>query len=68
MTDTPLIWTKNGNVPVNSLRYDQRWTDTPDEVMFEEFWFAADGELMKNNCHKLAKKQLTTSGEQAAMA
>lgn len=68
MTDTPLIWTSKGNVPISSLRYEHRWEDTPDETTFSEFWFAEDGELVKNNCHKLAKKQLTSLGEQAVMA
>jgi hypothetical protein len=68
MNDTPLIWTLHGNLPVDSLRYEQRWEDDENEVTFSEFWFAADGELVKNNCHKLAKRQLTIGGEQARMA
>ncbi len=64
----PLIYTSKGNVPLASLKYEHRWEDTPDEVTFSEFWYAEDGELVKNNCHKLAKKQLSVFGEQAAMA
>jgi len=63
----PLIYTARGNLPVSSLRYEHVWEDTPDALFFKEFWFAEDGELVKNNCHGLAKKQLTIGGEQAAM-
>jgi len=68
MQNEPLIWTLYGNLPVNSLKYEHKWEDTPEEVTFSEFWFTQEGELVKNNCHKLAKKQLPISGEQAAMA
>jgi len=67
-TETPLIWTSRGNVPVNSLRYEHRWSDGEDVLKLEEFWYAEDGELVKNNCHALAKRQLTIGGEQALMA
>ncbi len=64
----PLIWTSLGNVPISSLKYEHAWEDTPDEVTFMERWLDEYGEVVKNNCHKLAKKQLSFSGEQAAMA
>ena len=67
MHNEPLIHTSKGNVPIASLRYEHRWEDTPDALFFKEFWFADNGELVKNNCHALAKKQLTIGGEQAAM-
>jgi len=68
LNDTPLIYTAKGNVPIDTLRYEHRWEDTPDETTLYESWFAADGELVKNNCHKLARRPLTIGGEQAAMA
>ncbi len=64
----PLIWTSKGNVPLSSLKYEHRWEETPDEVTFEERWYDEAGEVVKNNCHKLAKKQLSVFGESAAMA
>jgi len=67
MTDVPLIFTSRGNVPIESLRYEHRWTQNDDMVIFEEFWFAEDGEIVKNNKHALAKKPLSISGEQACM-
>lgn len=62
--DEPLIFTSRGNVLVSSLRYEHKWEDTDDAVFFREFWYAEDGELVKNNCHALAKKQLSITGEQ----
>jgi hypothetical protein len=64
VNEEPLIWTSKGNVPIASLRYEHAWEDTADAVIFREAWFTADGELVKNNCHALAKKQLSVSGEQ----
>ncbi len=61
----PLIFTSKGNIPITSLRYEHRWEDNEDETTFAEFWYAADGELVKNNCHKLTKKQLSVFGEAA---
>ncbi len=64
----PLIWTSLGNVPLSSLKYEHQWVETPEEITFMERWFDEYGELVKNNCHKLAKRQLTMGSEQAAMA
>lgn len=68
MNETPLIWTARGNVPIDSLRYEHKWEDTDDALFLKEFWYAEDGELVKSNCHGLAKRQLSIGGEQAAMA
>jgi hypothetical protein len=68
MNETPLIWTSKGNVPIDSLTYQHKWIDDPQEVTFLEAWIDESGEVVKNNCHKLAKRQLTIGGEQAAMA
>ncbi len=64
----PLMWTARGNLPLSSLRYEHQWTDSPEEITFAEAWYAADGVLVKNNVHKLAKKQMTIGGEQAVVA
>ena len=46
MNDTPLIFTARGNVPIDTLRYEHRWEDAPDETTLYESWFAEDGELV----------------------
>jgi hypothetical protein len=67
MNETPLIFTSKGNVPIDSLRYEHEWIDSPEMLIFHERWF--DGsELVKNNAHAYAKQALTIGGEQAAMA
>lgn len=68
MTDEPLIYTKNGNVPIASLRYEHKWVDGPEVLMFEEAWFdKTTGELVKNNAHGYAKNGISISGEQVRM-
>ena len=54
----PLMWTIRGNVPVDSLKYEHRWTETDDETVFEELWYFSDGTLARNNCHKRMKRLL----------
>jgi hypothetical protein len=67
MNETPLIFTSKGNVPIDSLRYEHEWKDSPEALVFHERWF--DGaELVKNNVHAYGKQPLTIGGEQAAMA
>ena len=68
MNDTPLIYTANGNVPVNSLTYDKDWTITDDLIVFSEVWRDDTGAIVKNNVHMYAKKGLPQLGAvQAAM-
>jgi hypothetical protein len=68
MSDTPLIWTSKGNVPIDSLTYKHGWVDTEKYIAFEERWYDATGELVKNNTHAYAKSGLVMGGEQAVMA
>ena len=66
--DKPLIYTKNGNVPIDSLRYEHEWIDGPEVLVFHERWFDIEtGELMKNNMHGYVKKGLVIGAEQAQM-
>jgi hypothetical protein len=67
MQETPLIWTSKGNLPIDSLRYEHHWIDTPDETTLHERWFDASGEVVKNNVHMFGRKQLTFASEQAAV-
>jgi hypothetical protein len=68
-TAEPLMWTKDGNVPESSLRYEHEWMNNPKEVILHERWFSKEtGELMRNNCHMLAKESIPAiGGEQAVM-
>lgn len=65
--DEPLIYTKNGNVPEKSLRYEKEWLVGGEIIMFREFWYDAEGDLVKNNVHAYATKGLQIGAEQAVM-
>ena len=65
--DTPLIYTSKGNVPIDTLRYEHRWSETEDYVSFEEIWYDQSGELVKNSRHVLAKKPLIIGVEQVVV-
>ncbi len=68
MTEKPLIYTKNGNVPMDSVRYEHEWVDGESVLMLHERWYDIEtGELVKNNMHGYAKKGFLIGGEQAAM-
>ncbi len=68
MTETPLIYTSRGNVPIDSLRYEHEWVDTPQMLILHERWFDKDsGELVKNNSHGYVKRGASIDGQQAQM-
>lgn len=60
----PLIYTSEGNVPIDSLTYNKNWTVTDEMVVFSEGWFNKDGTLVKNNVHIYSLKSLDAAGEQ----
>lgn len=52
-TDTePLIFTSRGNLPIASLRYENRREDVPGKVVFIEEYFLGD-ESVKRSVHIL---------------
>ena len=60
--DTPLIYTSNGNVPVDSLVYEKDWQITEDMIVFTEVWRDDSGAIVKNNVHMYALKGLPPMG------
>ena len=48
----PLIYTKRGNLPISSLRYEAKREDTPGNVVFIEEYFL-DNESVKRSVHVL---------------
>lgn len=60
----PLIWTKNGNVPIASLGYEESWQITDEIIILTEVWRDETGELVKNNVHIYAKKGLPSLGSE----
>ena len=62
-TETPLIWTTKGNLPVADLEYKTAWIDHEDYLSFSEQYFLGD-ELVKSNAHIYSKKPLEFFGVQ----
>ena len=54
MTDTPLIHTSRGNLPVADLAYSTTWEDTAAATVFIEEYRLA-GEVVKRSVHALSK-------------
>jgi hypothetical protein len=66
--DTPMIWTCKGNLPIDSLTMQVRWTVSEDEICFEEFYYDASGEEVKHSAHKfLPKASLPIGAQQGSM-
>lgn len=56
-TETPLIWTTEGNLPVDSLSYETRWEDTDEYTKFVET-YRLNGEVVKESAHVYCKRPL----------
>lgn len=50
-TETPLVWTMNGNVPAESLSYATAWEITPAYIKFTETYKDGAGEIVKQSVH-----------------
>lgn len=59
-TEVPLVWTIEGNLPVDSLQYETRWEDTPDYTKFVET-YRRDGKVVKESAHVYCRKSLEAS-------
>ena len=55
MTETPLIFTSKGNLPIEMLEYKTRWEDTPDYTKLVET-YSLDGEIVRESAHVLGKR------------
>lgn len=62
-TETPLIWTSKGNLPIDDLQYSYQWEDTPDFIKFTET-YALDDEVVKQSSHIYSKLSLSIGSEQ----
>jgi hypothetical protein len=67
MLSTPLKWTSRGNYPLERLRYEQHWEDSPEMTIHKEFWYFEDGEIAANNVAAYGRKPLVIGAEQAKM-
>ena len=67
MTDTPLIYTSRGNLPVADLTYSVRWENTDDYTKLIEIYTAADGEVVKESAHVLSKRGISSDAVQQTL-
>ena len=51
MTETPLIYTSRGNLPIDSLEYSTQWTFENNAIVFTEIHKASDGEIVRKAVH-----------------
>ena len=66
MTDTPLIHTSKGNLPVDSLTYTTSWGEDEQYIRFRET-YTLNGEVVKQSCHVMAKQGLSVFPEQGTI-
>ena len=55
--ETPLIYTKNGNLPIESLEYATRWETSEEYIKFIET-YTLNGEIVRESAHVLILKPL----------
>lgn len=60
MSDTPLIYTIKGNLPVENLRYEPHWEDTEDYIKFVETYYLGD-EVVKQSAHVYSKRGVSSA-------
>ena len=63
--EVPLIYTKNGNMPVLDLRLETRWTFTEDVITFEELYYDGE-EIVRHSVHKYGIKPLPIMSAQSS--
>ena len=59
MTETPLIYTTKGNIPIDSLRFETIWDITEDYIKFVERYYL-DTEIVKESAHVYDLKGLNS--------
>jgi hypothetical protein len=52
MNETPLVYTSKGNVPADSLRYEEQWVLDGDVfALLRRYYDKESGELVSNSFH-----------------
>jgi hypothetical protein len=62
-SETPLIHTSRGNLPIDSLQYATIWEDTADYTKLIET-YSQDGEIVRKSVHIFGRKPLLLGAEQ----
>lgn len=66
LSETPLIHTSKGNLPISSLQYATTWEDTPEYTKLLET-YSQNNEIVRQSVHIFGKKPLFISAEQATL-
>ncbi len=62
MTEEPLIYTSKGNVPIASLKFEHKWEDTPDSMVYIEEYRDETGEVVKRSAAVYLKRGMFAGG------
>jgi len=60
--DIPLIYTVNGNVPVDSLKHECEWIVNDDYIQFIERYRNAENVVVKESAHVYSKHGFAGKG------
>ena len=66
-TETPLIYTSKGNVPIDTLEYKTIWDDQENYISFTEQYYDGE-ELVKSSTHVYSKKPLEFASENGSLS
>jgi len=61
--EVPLIYTKRGNLPIDSLEYSTEWQFDDNSITFVEIHKAKDGEVVRRAVHVHVLKPLELTAE-----
>lgn len=64
----PLIWTKNGNMPIAGLTYQTAWdVQIPHYIKFCERYLDASGDVVKESAHVYDCQGVSAAGVVASL-
>lgn len=65
--EVPLIYTTEGNVPIDSLAYSHEWLEDDMAIILVETYKNKDGVVVKQSRHIKLKQGLSAFGEQSTL-
>lgn len=68
MTQVPLIWTSEGNLPIDSLTHSTNWEIVPQEYIKLTETYKLDGRVVKESAHIYSLKSFITEAAGASLS
>lgn len=66
--EAPLVFTKYGNVPADTLDYKHEWKVSDEAIIFREWYeLKTTGEIVKDSSHAYIPKGMLSEGQAAAL-